>query len=303
MALTFRQLRYFLVLADELHFGRAARRLHISQPPLSASLRQLEEELGVQLLERSSKHVALTTAGLAFQRQAQRQLEHLEESRALVRRIATSASGLVRVGFTPAMLFRQLPAALKALQASHPGIEIQLMERNSADQVEAIEAGQLDIGFIHSMPLPPSLSTLTIADEEFLCCLPQHHPLASRARLEIRDLAGEPLVMFNRSLAPHYYDRIVSLFHVADQEPSIKHEVSHWLTIVALIAHGMGVALVPRALAGSMFSNVVFLPLANTNVRHQSHCIWLTDAVDANRDLLIDSVRATCRQIPSDMRY
>ncbi|GHE22781.1 LysR family transcriptional regulator [Halomonas urumqiensis] len=303
MAITFRQLRYFLVLTEELHFGHAAKRLHISQPPLSASLRQLEEELGVQLLERSSKHVALTSAGEAFQRQARRMLEQLTESRTLVRRIAASASGLVRVGFTPAMLFRQLPTALKALQASHPGIDIQLMERNSAEQIAAIEAGQLEIGFIHSIPLPETLSAITIADEPFLCCLPRYHPLSSRDALSISDLVGEPLVMFNRKLAPHYYDRIVSLFHIADQTPSIKHEVSHWLTIVALIAHGMGVALVPQALAGSMFTNVVFLPLADMDVRHQSQCIWLTEASNANRDLLIDSVRTSCRQTFPDMRY
>lgn len=291
MALTFRQLRYFLVLAEELHFGRAARRLHISQPPLSASLRQLEEELGVQLLERNSKRVALTGAGEAFQRQARRLLEDLEESRALVQRIAGGASGLLRVGFTPAMLFRGLPQALQALQTAHPGIEIQLLERNSAEQVQALEAGQLEIGFIHAMPLPETLATLTLADEPFLCCLPSHHPLATRASLALRDLSGEPLVMFHRDRSPYYYDRILGLFHVADLRPNITHEVSQWLTIVALIAHGMGIALVPRALANTHFSNVVFLPLNDVTIRHQSHCIWLDGIDDPNRDLLIDTVR------------
>ncbi|MBA2781182.1 LysR family transcriptional regulator [Billgrantia kenyensis] len=290
MALTFRQLRYFLVLAEELHFGRGAQRLHISQPPLSASLRQLEEELGVQLLVRSSKHVALTTAGEAFQRQARRLLEDLEESRTLVRRIADGASGVLRVGFTPAMLFRRLPQALQALQAAHPGIEIQLLERNSADQVQGLEAGQLDIGFIHAMPLPETLATLTLADEPFLACLPRHHPLASRSSLSLRDLAGEPLVMFRRDLSPHYYDRILGLFLVANLKPTITHEVSQWLTIVALIAHGMGVALVPASLAGTHFSNVVFLPLSDATLRHQSHCVWLEVREAPNRDLLIDII-------------
>lgn len=291
MALTFRKLRYFLVLAEELHFGRAAQRLHISQPPLSASLRQLEEELGAQLLARSSKHVALTTAGEAFQRQARRLLEDLEDSRALVRRIADGATGILRVGFTPAMLFRRLPQALQALQAAHPGIEIQLLERNSTDQVQGLETGQLDIGFIHAMPLPETLATLTLADEPFLGCLPRHHPLASRSALNLRDLAGEPLVMFRRDLSPHYYDRILGLFHVADLKPTITHEVSQWLTIVALIAHGMGVALVPASLAGTHFSNVVFLPLGDAPLRHQSQCVWLKAREVPNRDLLIDIVR------------
>lgn len=293
MALTFRQLRYFLVLADELHFGRAAQRLHISQPPLSTSLRQLEEELGVTLLERSSRRVALTAAGEAFQRQVRRLLTDLEDSQTLVQRIAGGASGLLRVGFTPTMLFRRIPKAIQALQAAHPGVEVQLFERNSAGQVEALEMGQLDIGFIHAMPLPDTLSTLCIADEPFLCCLPQHHPLVSRSALKIRDLTGEPLVMFSRNLAPHYYDRILSLFRVTDLEPMIKHEVSQWLTIVTLIAQGMGVALVPSALSNAMFSNVVFLPLADQEIRHRSLCIWPTSAENPNRDLLIDCVKVS----------
>ena len=122
MALTFRQLRYFLVLTEELHFSRAAKRLHISQPPLSASLRQLEEELGVRLFERSSKSVTMTAAGEFFQRQVRYLLEQLEGSRGLVQRVAAGASGILRVGFTQAMIFRQLPTALKALQSMHPGI-------------------------------------------------------------------------------------------------------------------------------------------------------------------------------------
>tara|TARA_R110002095_G_scaffold209432_1_gene195964 strand:+ start:708 stop:1589 length:882 start_codon:yes stop_codon:yes gene_type:complete len=291
MALTFRQLRYFLVLTEELHFSRAAKRLHISQPPLSASLRQLEEELGVQLLERSSKSVTMTAAGEVFQRQVRYLLEHLEGSRSLVQRVAAGASGILRVGFTQAMIFRQLPTALKSLQSMHPGIELQLLEKNSADLVKAVESGQLDVGFIHAMPLPETLSSLTIANEPFLCCLPINHPLANRDTVKVHDLIGEPLVMFTRSLAPHYYDRLVSLFHIADMEPTIRHEVSQWLTIVALVSQGMGVALVPQALTETMFSNIVFRPLANLNVRHQSLCIWLNDSPNPNRDLLIGCLK------------
>lgn len=292
MALTFRQLRYFLVLTEELHFGRAAKRLHISQPPLSASLRQLEEELGVQLFDRNSKSVTMTAAGEVFQRQVRHLLEQLDGSRNLVQRVAAGASGILRVGFTQAMIFRQLPAALKRLQSMHPGIELQLLERNSADLVDAVESGQLDVGFIHSMPLPETLSSLTIANEPFLCCLPVNHPLANRDTVKIHDLIGEPLIMFTRSLAPHYYDRLVSLFHITDLEPNIKHEVSQWLTIVALVSQGMGVALVPQALAETMFSNIVFRPLANLNVRHQSLCIWPSDTQNPNCNLLIGCIKA-----------
>ncbi|NYT74590.1 LysR family transcriptional regulator [Halomonas sp. QX-2] len=293
MALTFRQLRYFLVLSEELHFGRAAQRLHISQPPLSASLRQLEEELKVKLLLRNSKRVTLTPAGEAFQRQARRILEQLEDSQTLVQRIASSATGLVRVGFTPAMLFRGLPELLKRLQSRYPGIEIQLIERNSADQVEAVMQEQLDIGFIHSMPLPEGIESVILSDEPFLCCLPAHHHLAGRRELAVKELANEPIILFGRDLAPHYYDRIIGLFHHADVKPHICHEVSHWLTILALVANAMGVALVPQSLAKAGFSNVSFLPLTDSTTRHQSHCIWRVDseAHEEIRQLLLNCLK------------
>ena len=284
MALTFRQLRYFLVLSEELHFGRAAQRLHISQPPLSASLRQLEEVLKVKLLLRNSKRVTLTPAGEAFQRQARRILEQLEDSQTLVQRIASSATGLVRVGFTPAMLFRGLPELLNRLQSRYPGIEIQLIERNSADQVEAVMQEQLDIGFIHSMPLPEGIESVILSDEPFLCCLPAHHHLAGRRALAVKELANEPIILFGRDLAPHYYDRIIGLFHHADVKPHICHEVSHWLTILALVANAMGVALVPQSLAKAGFSNVSFLPLTDSTTRHQSHCIWRGDS-EAHKEI------------------
>lgn len=291
MAPTFRQLRYFSVLSEELHFGRAAQRLHISQPPLSASLRQLESELGVQLLERSSKRVALTPAGEAFQYQARRMLAQLEDSQELVKRIAASASGLVRVGFTPAMLFRGLPEAITRLRRRYPGVDIQMIERNSAQQVEAIVEEKLDVGFIHSMPLPEDIESWVLSEESFLCCLPAHHALAAQRTVAIKALANEPIILFGRELAPHYYDRIVSLFHHEDVDPNICHEVSHWLTILALVANDMGVALVPQSLAKAGFSNVRFLALEDETTRHQSHCIWRGDTLHESRDLLLKCLK------------
>ncbi|MFI0473703.1 LysR family transcriptional regulator [Halomonas sp. HMF6819] len=291
MALTFRQLRYFLVLSEELHFGRAAQRLHISQPPLSASLRQLEAELDVRLLERNSKRVSLTPAGEAFQHQARRILSQLKESQTLVQRIAVSASGLVRVGFTPTMLFRGVPELTRALKARYPGIEIQLIERNSAEQVEAVAQEKLDLGFIHSMPLPEEIDSMGLSGESFICCLPTNHPLAVRSFISIKELANEEVVLFGRSLAPHYYDRIISLFHHEDVEPDICHEAAHWLTVLALVANEMGVSLVPTSLAKAGFSNVRFVPLVDSPRRHQSHCIWRGDTPHQSRDLLLECLR------------
>ncbi|MCC5810159.1 MAG: LysR family transcriptional regulator [Ectothiorhodospiraceae bacterium] len=292
MALTFRQLRYFLVLSEELHFGRAAKRLHISQPPLSASLKQLEDDLGARLLDRSGKQVVLTPAGELFRQQAGRLLNQLGDARDMVRRLGEASAGRLRVGFTPTMLFRKLPDMLAAFRQQYPDVELQLIEHNSAGQLEALALGRIDVGFIHALPLPDSVASLTIAEEPFVCCLPSGHTLAARERIALEELADAPLVMFSRSLAAHYHDRIMSLFRMVGAEPLVRHEVSQWLTIVAMVANGMGVALVPRALVNAGLSGVVFLPLANADIRHRSCCIWQLATGSPLRDALLDCVRA-----------
>lgn len=290
MAITVRQIRYFLVLSDELHFGRAAARLHVSQPPLSASLKQLEEELGVRLLERSSKRVTLTRAGELFRRQARRVLTQLDDSIDLVRRIEKGATGLLRVGFTPAMLFRQVPEVLERFKQDFPGIELQLVEQNSLQQVEAVASGQLDVGFVHAIPFPEEVHHTIISDEPFLGCLPRFHERAGESGISLAELAEEPLIMFHRALAPYYYDRIMGLFHFHNLTPRIVHEVSHWLTIVALISRGMGAAVVPESLARAGFADVAFLHLNGVDLRHQSCCVWRAGAVQPNTERLLHLV-------------
>ena len=296
MALTFRQLRYFLVLAEELHFGRAAERLHISQPPLSASLKQLEEDLGARLLDRSGRQVTLTPAGELFRQQAGRLLNQLGDARDMVRRLGHATGGRLRIGFTPTMLFRSVPSAVAAFRTRYPDVELQLLEHNSADQLEALALGRIDLGFIHALPLPDSVNSLTIAEEPFVCCLPGDHPLAGRRRIALEELAHAPLVMFSRSLASHYHDRIMSLFRMVDVEPRVRHEVSQWLTIVAMVANGMGVSLVPRALVHAGFDRVRFVPLANADIRHRSCCVWQQGPGSAQRDAFLDCVRETARR-------
>ena len=296
MAITVRQIRYFLVLSEELHFGRAAERLHVSQPPLSASLKQLEEAVGVRLLERNSKRVELTRAGEVFRRHARQALTHLDDSIDLVRRIEQGATGRLRIGFTPAMLFRQVPEVLDRFKQDYPGIELQLVEQNSLRQIEAVTAGQLDVGFVHAIPFPEALHHLTISDEPFLGCLPRGHSRAADQRIQLSDLAEEPLIMFDRALAPYYYDRIMGLFHVHDLSPHIAHEVSHWLTILALISRGLGAAVVPESLARSGLADVAFLPIADVDLRHQSCCVWRAEELGPNAQRFVDLVGRVCAQ-------
>lgn len=291
MALTLKQLRYFVVLSEELHFGNAAARLHISQPPLSNSLRQLEDALGTQLLERDSKHVALTQAGKLFQRQARLLLGQLETAQEILRRATESDDEVLRIGSTPAMIYRGLPPLLSEFKDLYPGIGIQLFEQYSLDQVESLCRGRIDIGFVNSIPLPPEVDSLPIGVDEFVCCLPADHPLASRNTVELKDIQHEPLIMLNSALAPHYYQHFRNIFRSKNLELNVKHEASHWQTVVALTSYGLGISLVPGSLELSGMKNVCFVPLAGVDTRYTSCCIWRRDTASLGRDFLLACIR------------
>jgi DNA-binding transcriptional LysR family regulator len=269
-----RHLRHFVVLAEELHFGRAARRLSISQPPLSFSIRRLEEDLGVRLFERTSRQVRLTAAGAAFLVESRRILGQADDARALVGRIAAGLSGRLQLGFVASMLYRGLPELLARFRREHPGIELALRELNSGEQVEALRAGRLDAGFIHAPTLPAGLEGVAWLTEPFVCCLPQGHPQAQRRRADLAALAGEPLVLFAREASPEYHDRIVSLCAESGFTPEQRHEVRHWLTVLAFVAAGMGVALVPASLARAGMAGVRFVALGNRRVQSVTRMVW-----------------------------
>jgi DNA-binding transcriptional LysR family regulator len=303
MAPTFRQLQYFVVLSEELNFGRAAHRLNISQPPLSAAIRQLEEDLGARLFTRDSKHVSLTPAGAAFGERARRLLSYLDETLEITRRAAESVAVELRVGFAPSMLFRRLPDFLRAFEARHPTARITLCELNSAMQFDALLRGQIDIGFIHGLPLPEGVDSILLMDEPFICCVPAQHRLAQAPFVSLRELAQERFVTFSRPLAPNYHDRIMTLLRGARVEPQIVHEVGHWLTVLALVANGIGIALVPQCLARAKFADVAYLPLDQDYGRHEARCIWLSGQENADhaneaRDLMVDVVRDVLRIEP-----
>ena len=244
-----RHLRYFLVLADELHFGRAARRLHIAQPPLSFNIKQLEQTLGVQLLERNSHGVKLTPAGEVFRQSAARVLAETEAATQRARDVALGVTARVRIGFVGSMLFRGLPERLHAFQALHPQVQTELIELNSAQQLEAMARGSIDLGFVHTARVPPDLSRSLYMSEPFVACLPEAHPAGGGQGVDLAALASEPLVLFSRGASPDYYERVLTLSGQLGLQPRVRHEVRHWLSVVALVGKGMGWALVPQALA------------------------------------------------------
>jgi DNA-binding transcriptional LysR family regulator len=276
----FRHLRYFLVLAEELHFGRAARRLHLSQPPLSLNIQQLEASVGARLFIRNSKEVRLTSAGQAFVPAARALLEQAGEAARFARDVERGVQGHLHIGFVGAMLYRGLPQMLRRFQADHPALRLVLRELNSQDQLIELAHSQLDVGFVHSTRLPVEMSHLLFASEDFVCCLPPEHPLARQPSVDLPALRDEPFVMFARSVSPDYHERILAICTDAGFQPELRHEVRHWLSVVSLVAQGMGVALVPAALQRSAIGGAVFVPLQRQTAQSQSYCIWRTRRED-----------------------
>ncbi len=294
----FRHLRYFLVLAEELHFGRAARRLSMSQPPLSLNIQQLEASIGTQLFVRNSREVRLTSAGQALIPAAQALLEQAREVARHARDVGRGMVGHLNVGFVGAMLYRGLPQLLGQFQAQHPELHLVLRELNSQDQLAALAQDQLDVGFAHSTRLPAEMSHLLFASDPFVCCLPAAHPLAGQAAIDLVLLKDQPFVLFARAASPHYYEQILSICTDAGFLPELRHEVRHWLSVVSLVAQGMGVALVPAALQRAALQGAVFVPLQTQCAHSPSYCIWKTRREDAALAAFIAHARLAACEPP-----
>jgi len=265
-----RQLRYFVAVAEELHFGRAATRLFISQPALSFDIRKFEDALGVQLFSRTNKTVALTNAGEVLLGEARRLLLQADEAERLTVRSASGLAGRLRIGFVHSMLYRGLPDAVRRFEADYPGVEVVLSEMNTHAQVQAIQRGQIDLGYAHWGHFPPEVESVLVYAEPFVCCLPAAHPLARRRQVALATLATEPFILFPRDAAPHYHDLIIAQCVNAGFSPLIRHEARLWQTILSMIEFGMGIALVPRVPETVELNRLVFLPLKDASLESRT---------------------------------
>ena len=277
-AMEFRHLRYFLALAEELHFGRAAQRLAISQPPLSVAIQQLEAAVGARLCDRDSKGVRLTPAGEAFRSHAAALLDRAEEACALAREVQAGEVGRLRLGFVGSTLFNGLSAWLQAFQVAHPRVEVVVVELNSQDQIEALLAGDLDLGLVHTDRLPPALASEPLYTEPFVACLPSTHRLAGQPLLPLGDLSDAPFILFSRKGSPDYHARIVDICRQHGFYPRLQHEGRHWLSVVSLVAQGLGVSIVPAAFQRAGLQGAVFRPLAEPVEGSAVFAAWKSDS-------------------------
>lgn len=279
-AIELRHLRHFIALSEELHFGRAARRCHISQPPFSVSIRQLEESLGFALVVRSTHEVRLTAAGAAYYEEALRVVSQLERAQVAATRVSQGLEGSLDVGFFASMLYRGLDRAVNRFRQEHPGVALRLIELSTADQIPALLRRRIQYGFVHTATLPEGVVSQELLGEPFVLCLPAGRApsYASKARLE--DFARENFILFSRAFSPAYYDQVVSLCVAAGFHPEISHEARHWLTVLACVSRGMGITLVPRSLAAGGFPGLAFLDLGETTVRSVVRCAWLQNEAE-----------------------
>jgi DNA-binding transcriptional LysR family regulator len=259
-----RHLRFFIAVAEELHFTRAAVRLRVAQPHLSLEIRRLEEEIGVPLLVRDRRRVSLTAAGQAFLVHARLVLADTASAVRAAQRAHRGETGSLRVGFVSSAGFGALlPDAVRRFRVERPEVEIVLNEHNSDEQVELITGGRLDVGLLH----PPLKSELGLQIENVLlerlvAALPQNHHLARRRRLALSALAGEAWVLFPRAIASRLYEEIMIACADAGFSPRVVQEGIKLSTIMSLIAAELGVSLVPQSLARLGMGRVVCVPLA-----------------------------------------
>lgn len=268
-----KQLRYFIAVAEELHFGRAATRLFISQPALSFDIKKLESQLDIQLLNRNNKSVSLTNAGQVLLNEARYLLLRAEQAKRLTLRSAQGFAGRLSVGFVNSTLHRGLPQAVKIFEQQHPDTEIVLMEMNSAEQAQALQRGQIDIGFVHHSKFPDSILCEPVLREPFVCCLPAAHRLADQSRIDLKALEDDDFILFPRNVSPHYHDLIIAHCVAAGFSPRIRHETRLWQTVVSMVAYDMGVALVPQTLAMTWKQGVHYCEINASSAYSEIHAI------------------------------
>jgi DNA-binding transcriptional LysR family regulator len=281
MSIELRQLRYFVAVAEESHFGRAAARLHMTQPPLSQAIQALEADIGTPLFERTKRSVALTRAGAALLPEAQRLLQQASALPDLARRAASGESGLLTLSFVSTADYSVLPPLLREFREAHPQIHIDLREATTDVQLEDLLQGRIDAGLL----IPPltdkaraELEYMTVLSEPLVLAAPQGtRALRGKTEATLKEVADMPLIIFPRRIAPALHDAILGCFRDAGLTPRIGQEAIQMQTIVGLVSAGMGVALVPQSVSNLKRPGVEYKPLAGKGTPVETGLAWRRD--------------------------
>ncbi len=261
-----RHLRYFVAVGEELHFGRAAERLHMAQPPLSQQIRQLETELGLELLHRTTRQVSLTPAGRRYLDRARAILAAVDDAGDEASRVAAGSIGKVALGFIGSATYALLPRLARELRASFPDIDLVVTgEMLTPRQEQALVEGSLDVALMRTPVLEPSIDVRPLSREEVVVVLPQEHPLALQSSVHLPDLADEPFVAYPSGHRSVLHDTMVSVCQAAGFRPQVAVQAAETSTLVVFVAAGLGVALVPESVRRLGVPGAVFRPIRPTS--------------------------------------
>lgn len=288
-----RHLRYFVTVAEELHFGRAAKRLCITQQPLSRQIRNLEDELGVQLFYRTKRTVRLTEVGQIFLEEAKKTIEQANFAVQLVQQASNGEIGQIAIAFTGSALNIVLPATVRQFKKLYPQVDLTLKRLPTLEQVEAIHSRQIDVGLLHPPIDDDTLILETIYQENLVVALPDNHPLAKDESnaISLKQLANESFILFPRYIGSVLYDQIINLCRQADFSPNIVQEAMPQQTILGLVAAGIGVSLIHSSVQTLGRSGVVFRSLIESTPILETAVAWSPDATNLVLPFFLNVVR------------
>jgi LysR family transcriptional regulator, benzoate and cis,cis-muconate-responsive activator of ben and cat genes len=275
--LELRHLRYFIAVAEELHFGRAAARLGIAQPPLSQQIQRLEQLVGTKLLERTSRRVQLTDAGRILLNEARPVVAATQAAVEATRRAARGETGELKVAFAATVMFLALPRIIRNFRDRFPLVHLDLREMPTGPQLSALVSGEIDIGFVREPTPDDTLEIVTVMREPLRIAVNKSHPLAARPTLAVRDLASEPFVLFPEELAPGLYRQVMGLCQQAGFIPNVIEESRELYTSVSLVEAGIGVSILPASVEKLGWRGVRYRPIPSAAAETRIAAAWRKD--------------------------
>jgi DNA-binding transcriptional LysR family regulator len=287
-----RHLRYFVAVAEELHFGRAAQRLGIAQPPLSLQIQRLEAELGVSLFDRTSRRVALTAAGHALLDEGRRVIQNFSSATDAARRAARGETGSISVAFAASVMSLSLPKIIRRFRDDLPRVRLELREIPTSAQITALRRGELDIGFLREPPNDDAFVTETVMRERLVLALSKRHELASRKRLRLIDVANEDFVLFPRDLTPGLHAHILAMCAEAGVHPRIVQTSRELYTTISLVEAGLGVTIIPESVRRMGWRGVRYYPIASPLALTRIDAAWRPENTNPIVPAFLDIARA-----------
>jgi DNA-binding transcriptional LysR family regulator len=291
------QLRCFVVVAEELHFGRAAARLHMTQPPLSRQIQLLEHHVNALLLERSSRSVRLTSAGRSFLPEARTILRLAESASLVVQRVARGEAGTVTIGYTAASGYRFMPGLIARCRARLPDVSLTLKEMVTMEQLEALDSGRLDIAFLRPHAPDENVETVCVVREPLVVALPKTHALARGPLPTLANFEHVPVVMYSPIESRYFHDLVTGYFSRAGVHPEFTQYTSQIHSMLGLVRAGLGAALVPEAATSLRFEGVVYRPLhkARSAPAVELYMAWKRDNDNAARQSVLSTCLEYCK--------